>query len=405
MATEKLRKRIAGNRIYATVAEKDRNLDNIVMADKADKVAAATNNHLASLNASGNLKDSGKSASDFATAAQGTLASTAVQDVKIGNTSLKDGSNVATIPDMTGATESATGTAGLVPAPAAGDQGKFLKGDGTWTTIEIAEQKVHVLSKTTGLTSTEFDQAWVWLENGHLVGVWYDINGYKYLFLADKYYTPSYGPLQNTIVFSYIRNPVPLENQYEGMNRDTLSWIKSGSELTWKTISIMPSPLNQFGRCLYTNGQGGAPYWKEIKEVPSSTASDSGKILTVNSSGNAAWSTVSPYAPAPSANNVLLLGDATGGKTWTALENDVFGTPLLDENDQPILDEESTQDNPIYVYDAGSTDQLWTGFAGKGFGAIRTYADQDGHNIKATYATKEDLNAALGNIEALLATL
>lgn len=33
---------------------------------------------------------------------------------------------------MTGATSSAAGTAGVVPAPAAGDQNKFLRGDGTW---------------------------------------------------------------------------------------------------------------------------------------------------------------------------------------------------------------------------------------------------------------------------------
>lgn len=37
-----------------------------------------------------------------------------------------------TIPEMTGTTSSANGTAGLVPAPAAGDENKVLKGDGTW---------------------------------------------------------------------------------------------------------------------------------------------------------------------------------------------------------------------------------------------------------------------------------
>ena len=36
--------------------------------------------------------------------------------------------------DMTGATETTAGTHGLVPAPAAGDQDKVLKGDGTWGT-------------------------------------------------------------------------------------------------------------------------------------------------------------------------------------------------------------------------------------------------------------------------------
>ena len=42
---------------------------------------------------------------------------------------------VATAP-MVGATASAEGTAGLVPKPAAGDQGKYLKGDGTWANID-----------------------------------------------------------------------------------------------------------------------------------------------------------------------------------------------------------------------------------------------------------------------------
>ena len=39
-----------------------------------------------------------------------------------------------TYSDMKGATGSAAGTHGLVPAPAAGKQGQFLKGDGTWAT-------------------------------------------------------------------------------------------------------------------------------------------------------------------------------------------------------------------------------------------------------------------------------
>ena len=50
-----------------------------VVNDKADKVSGATNGHFAGLNASGNLTDSGSKASDFATAAQGGKADTAVQ--------------------------------------------------------------------------------------------------------------------------------------------------------------------------------------------------------------------------------------------------------------------------------------------------------------------------------------
>jgi hypothetical protein len=49
------------------------------VSGKADKVSGATNNDFAALDANGNLKDSGKKASDFATAAQGSLADSAYQ--------------------------------------------------------------------------------------------------------------------------------------------------------------------------------------------------------------------------------------------------------------------------------------------------------------------------------------
>lgn len=45
---------------------------------------------------------------------------------------------LAGITGMTGATASAAGKAGMVPAPAAGDQMKYLRGDGTWDDIRPA---------------------------------------------------------------------------------------------------------------------------------------------------------------------------------------------------------------------------------------------------------------------------
>ena len=51
---------------------------------------------------------------------------------------------------MTGSTSSTAGTSGLVPTPVAGDQDKFLKGDGTWGTL--APQKITLVA-TTGQTS------------------------------------------------------------------------------------------------------------------------------------------------------------------------------------------------------------------------------------------------------------
>ncbi len=40
---------------------------------------------------------------------------------------------------MVGATADAAGQAGYVPAPAIGDQTKFLRGDGTWVTVDVGE--------------------------------------------------------------------------------------------------------------------------------------------------------------------------------------------------------------------------------------------------------------------------
>ena len=51
--------------------------------NKADKVSSATAGHFAGLDSNGNLTDSGKKASDFATAAQGALADSAVQSISL----------------------------------------------------------------------------------------------------------------------------------------------------------------------------------------------------------------------------------------------------------------------------------------------------------------------------------
>lgn len=62
--------------------------------------------------------------------------------------------------EMTGATSSAAGTSGLVPAPAAGKQASYLRGDGTWAVPTNTDTKVtNTLNATakayvTGTTSS-----------------------------------------------------------------------------------------------------------------------------------------------------------------------------------------------------------------------------------------------------------
>ena len=61
--------------------------------------------------------------------------------------------NNTTYSNMTAATASAAGKAGLVPAPAAGAQAKYLRGDGTWQTPTNTTYSVATTSKN-GLMST-----------------------------------------------------------------------------------------------------------------------------------------------------------------------------------------------------------------------------------------------------------
>lgn len=55
---------------------------------------------------------------------------------------------ISAIDDFTGATSSTDGVAGLVPAPEAGEQNKFLRGDGTWSDADFigTEQEWNTLS-------------------------------------------------------------------------------------------------------------------------------------------------------------------------------------------------------------------------------------------------------------------
>lgn len=70
------------------------------IGNKADKVASATNGNFAGLDANGNLTDSGSKAADFATAAQGAKADSAIQTVKVNGTALTPDSNKAVDIDM-----------------------------------------------------------------------------------------------------------------------------------------------------------------------------------------------------------------------------------------------------------------------------------------------------------------
>lgn len=97
-----------------------------------------------------------------------------VMDVQVDGVSVVSG-GVATIDTMIGATTAAAGAKGLVPAPLAGDEDKYLKGDGTWAAVQAGAGALSGLSDVDLTTPTdgqalvydETNDVWV---NGNVSG-------------------------------------------------------------------------------------------------------------------------------------------------------------------------------------------------------------------------------------------
>jgi hypothetical protein len=77
--------------------------------------------------------------------------------VKYGKLFMKDSSGnlvqimprtATTVPDYQGATSSAAGVAGLVPAATSANREKFLRGDGTWQEVVTDSDPSYVLTAT-----------------------------------------------------------------------------------------------------------------------------------------------------------------------------------------------------------------------------------------------------------------
>ena len=105
--------------------------------------------------------------------------------------------------------------------------------------------------------------------------------------------------------------------------------------------------------------------------------------------------------PAPQGDSDQVYShDGTDGTGWQPITKEQVGDILLDEQGKPVLDEASTQENPIPIYSEDS-EELWTAYKGTGFGARRAYEDHTGANIRDSLDSKVDkVNGAAGQIPA-----
>ena len=87
--------------------------------------------------------------------------------------------NIFNIATLVGATSDSAGQAGLVPAPEAGQEGYFLRGDGSWAPIEIPEvenQKAQVFETTLVVVTTDEGV----IKEDHLTAIDRVANGAEY---------------------------------------------------------------------------------------------------------------------------------------------------------------------------------------------------------------------------------
>ena len=87
-------------------------------------------------------------------------------------------------------------------------------------------------------------------------------------------------------------------------------------DLADKPATLPASSASDAGKALTVNSSGN-PAWNSISTVPSSGQSDTGKALMVNNSGNPAWTTIPPSADIPDPSEAPLGACLTVGADGT----------------------------------------------------------------------------------------
>lgn len=177
-----------------------------------------------------------------------------------------------TYSNMGGATSSAAGSAGLVPAPAAGKQASFLRGDGTWV---IPTNTTYAKANTTTLGLVMIGYA----ENGKNYPVELDSSGKMYVNVPWTDTNTTYGVV--------------------GVNGST-GLVKNGSTVT-SASGYTACPI-----------VGGIPYYKDTNTTYANM-----KAATASAAGAAG------LVPAPAAGKQtsFLRGDGT----WVVPTNTTYG--------------------------------------------------------------------------------
>lgn len=208
--------------------------------------------------------------------------------------------------DFTGATSGTAGVHGLVPAPAAGDQDKVLKGDGTWGTVTTAANTIfYANSAATGTTRSIYKDAAMataatmqeiidaneagqvilrttstvdptTYSDAYLQNAWVTSGDYQMLFLDESKYSEYHATTTSATTFNYD-------------SRELQGKLTAGTNvtITGTTISATDTTYSDFTG---TDGQAAGA----AGLVPAPATTDDGKYLKADGT----WATL------PGANNI-----------------------------------------------------------------------------------------------------
>lgn len=237
----------------------------------------------------------------------GTTLSGAGKDVSIGSGGSGSSSQSSgggggggsgqTYTDFTGATSSADGTHGLVPAPLIADREKLLKGDGTWAEVEreLTEAEYEALSYAEKMNGTTY-----YLTN--LIGA-SSINGdspfvdyANPIVTADFRSSMSYTATENCFIWFYInRSDTAILVKVDGVNvgafygnnstGDTINYyLKAGQTITVtgtnanydSSYAVCPLLGNNYSTTEHKTGRkwiDGSDIWEVTLNIPNFSAS------------------------------------------------------------------------------------------------------------------------------------
>ena len=128
-------------------------------------------------------------------------------------------------PAFKGATSSAAGGTGLVPAPAQGDQAKFLKADGTWGTPENTTYK-EATTSTAGLMSSA--------DKTKLDGI---ASGANKTTVDTALSTSSTNPVRNSVVTNALNKKASVSHTHNYATTSTAGFMSADDKTLLNSLS------------------------------------------------------------------------------------------------------------------------------------------------------------------------